>query len=243
MRSIEKFIAWLTAQLKSIYVWGAQGEYNLTDEQIRRMETNSTNADRAIALKRKRQAEGMKDIRAFDCSGLVVCYLLENGYIKSDSTAAGLYEKCKKLTKADLKAGDFVFRYNGTKIHHVGVYIDDEMVIHSKGRDAGVVKEHIDYSGESYWNRYGRFEPLQEGETEMAKVITKTSPLTRGDDIKKLQTALNALGYDCGTADGIAGDKTLAAIQKFAAAHGRAMPNSVTVTAKVGSKTYSGTAK
>lgn len=38
---------------------------------------------------------------------------------------------------------------------------------------------------------------------------------SRGSDVIKLQTALNALGYDCGAADGIFGVKTEAAVRRF----------------------------
>ena len=243
---IEAFIEWLHQQLNSIYVWGAQGEHNLTDEQIRQKETSEDNAKRAIALKKKRQAEGMSVIRAFDCSGLVVCYLISRGYIKADMNAAGLCDICNSITRTQLTPGDLVFRHNGVRIFHVGVYVGDDMVIHSKGRDCGVVKEHISYNGESYWNRYGRLAVMQEqeGSKTMQKVIKKTNPLTKGDDVKQLQNALNALGYECGTPDGIAGDKTIAAIKAFCAAHAEAkMPDAVTVTIKAGTQTYTGTAK
>ena len=38
---------------------------------------------------------------------------------------------------------------------------------------------------------------------------------SKGADVTKLQTALNALGYDCGAADGIFGVKTEAAVRRF----------------------------
>lgn len=37
----------------------------------------------------------------------------------------------------------------------------------------------------------------------------------RGSNVKKLQKALNALGFNCGKVDGIFGDKTLAAVKSF----------------------------
>ncbi len=174
MSKIASFIEWLTAQVGHIYVWGAQGEI-ATEAFIREMETNQTNINRALALYNKRKAEGKKSIKAYDCSGIIVCYLLENGFIKGDSTAAELYDKCAKITHDKLKAGDFVFRHNGTRIHHIGIYAGGDMVIHSKGRDAGVVKEYIGINGENYWDRFGRFEPLQEkeGGSEMAKIIKR----------------------------------------------------------------------
>ncbi len=244
MSKIAKFIGWLVAQVSHIYVWGAQGE-TADEDFIRKMETSETNAKRALKLYNKRKAEGMKPIKAYDCSGLIVCYLLENKLISGDSTAAGLYAKCAKITRDKLKAGDFVFRHNGTRIHHIGVYIGGDMVIHSKGRDAGVVKEHIDYNGENYWNKFGRFELLQkEGGETMETVIKKNTPLMKGEAIKKLQEALNALGYDCGTADGIAGDKTITAIKAFADRHTtQKLPNCLSVSVQTGNKVYKGDVK
>ena len=82
---------------------------------------------------------------------------------------------------------------------------------------------------------------MQESEVKEMKAITKTSPLMKGADIKALQTALNALGYDCGTADGVAGDKTIKAIQAFADNHTtKKLPESVTVTAVINGKEYVG---
>ena len=236
MSKIENFIAWLKEQVGSIYVWGAQGE-TATESLIRNMETSKTNIKRALALYKKRVAEGVKP-KMYDCSGLIVCYFLMSNLIDSDASASGLYDKCKVIKQSDLKAGDLVFHHNGTKIHHVGVYIGDNTVIHAKGRDVGVVKEKFSTNS---WNRFGRYDKLQESEVKEMKVITKTSPLMKGEDIKALQTALNALGYDCGTADGIAGDKTIKAIQAFADTHtAKKLPESVTVTAVINGKEYVG---
>lgn len=37
----------------------------------------------------------------------------------------------------------------------------------------------------------------------------------KGNEVKKLQACLNRLGYDCGEVDGVIGDKTIKAINKF----------------------------
>ena len=236
MSKISDFISWLKEQVGSIYVWGAQGE-TATKALIRKMETSETNINRALALYKKRVAEGITP-KMYDCSGLIICYFLEHGYIATDTNASRLYSKCKAIKQSELKAGDLVFHHNGTRIHHVGVYIGDNMVIHAKGRDVGVIKEKFSTDD---WNRFGRYEKLQESEETKMKTITKTSPLMRGDDIKVLQTALNALGYDCGAADGIAGDKTINAVQAFADKHTtKKLPESVTVTAVINGKEYAG---
>lgn len=41
----------------------------------------------------------------------------------------------------------------------------------------------------------------------------------KGKEVKKLQQCLNYIGYDCGYADGILGDKTISAIRKFKVKH------------------------
>ena len=156
----ERFIEWLNKQIGSIYVWGAQGEFSFNEEWIRKMENSEKNAERAIALFRQRKKEGKSDVCAYDCSGLVVRFFIDNGIIRDDMTAQGLYSCCDKIERELLTPGDLVFRWSGSKIHHVGVYVGGDMVIHSKGRDVGVVKEHIDVNGESYWNRFGRMAAL-----------------------------------------------------------------------------------
>ena len=93
----------------------------------------------------------------------------------------------------------------------------------------------IDASGKSYWNRYGRLAAITDEEmpdvsADEPTVITLTDPYMRGEKVKALQSALNALGYDCGDADGIAGKKTLAGIAAFVEAHdtdGEDVPDTV----------------
>lgn len=41
-----------------------------------------------------------------------------------------------------------------------------------------------------------------------------------GDDVKYLQTRLNTLGYNCGTAEGIFGSATTSAVKSFQQAKG-----------------------
>jgi hypothetical protein len=168
---ISKFITWLREQVErgSIYVWGAQGQHGseITEDWIRRREEEKVNEDRAIALWKKRLAEGHTDIAAYDCSGLIVFWLLLMGLITSDMSSRGLYAKCEKMNRSDLRSGDLVFRENNAgTIFHVGVYVGDNKVIESKGRDDGVVERDISASGSGYWNRYGRLGLLQESDSE-----------------------------------------------------------------------------
>ena len=134
----ELFIKYLKGHVGDIYVWGAQGETNITEKWIRRRETGEKNAERAIALWEKRKAEGRSPIAAFDCSGLIVKFLLDNKLIKKDMSSRGLYSACEKLNdRSQLMPGDLLFRHNGKRIHHVGAYIGCGLVIEAMGRDDG----------------------------------------------------------------------------------------------------------
>ena len=230
------FISWLKSHVGDMYVWGADGEMitgmDSPEQWIHKKETSVANANRAIDFMK---AAAKNPLYAFDCSGLIVAFLMERGYIESDMSSRGLYSACEKIDRSDLEPGDLVFRHNGQRIHHVGVYVGDGMVIESKGRDDGVVMRLIDASGKSYWNRYGRLavitdEEMPDVSADEPTVITLTDPYMRGEKVKALQSALNALGYDCGDADGIAGKKTLAGIAAFVEAHdtdGEDVPDTV----------------
>ena len=246
---IAQFIELLRTQTdRGVYVWGGNGNLltGMSDPRgwIRKHETSTTNANRAIALYDRRVRDGVTEIRAFDCSGLIYWALNKLGLQSSDINSRGLYARCKTLSKADLKAGDLAFRHDGSKIFHVGVYTGNGKVIECIGRDDGVIEHGVDAMGTGYWNRFGRFDLFEEGDNTMAVVLQHTSPMMQGNDIKALQAALNGLGYDCGTADGKVGKRTMAGVAAFAAAHGGGvgaptMPDTATLTISVGDQTYS----
>ncbi len=216
MGNLSKFIAYLHEQVQnhSIYVWGAQGHQGaaITEAWIKRRETSTTNANRAIKFWKKQCASGYGDVlRAFDCSGLGVYFLLENKLIKSDTNANGFMGRCKKIAKADLRIGDFVFKTNSTgRATHIGYVADNELnIIEAKGRDYGVTKSAL-----KGWNVYGR--PPYWTEAEVAELRgagqpTEEKPETpatgfvftrvlkygvRGEDVCEMKRLLNAHGYE-----------------------------------------------
>lgn len=154
---------------KSCYVWGARGEnmssMSNTYDWVLKMETEdgenskAQNAFRVMRLFDKLTEKGVIPVRAFDCSGLVYYVYNKANVISVRRNAESYFKRCKEIQHSDLKAGDLVFRHNGTKISHVGIYIGNGMVIHAKGRDLGVVEEKI---AAYKWNRYGRVEGVQE---------------------------------------------------------------------------------
>ncbi len=248
MNTIDKFIETLRTQVDNgIYVWGGNGEdlraMDAPKDWIKWRETSTANANRAIALYDRRVQSGITEIRAFDCSGLIYWALNKLGLQVSDINSRGLYARCKPINKADLRTGDMAFRHDGSKIFHVGVYTGGGNVIEGFGRDEGVIEHNIDAKGASYWTHFGRFKLFEEGDSTMAVVLQHTSPMMQSDNIKSLQAALNELGYNCGAADGKVGERTMAGIAAFVAAHGGtncspALPDTVRLLIKVGDKEY-----
>jgi len=210
MTNLSKFIAYLHEQVAShsIYVWGAQGQQGkaITEAWIKRRETSTVNANRAIAFWKKQCAAGYGDVlRAFDCSGLGVYFLLENGLIKSDTNANGFMGRCKKIAKADLRIGDFVFKTNSSgRATHIGYVADNDLnVIEAKGRDYGVIKSPL-----KGWSVYGR--PPYWTEAEVAELQGVEKPTVvpegfvftrvlkygvRGDDVCELKKLLAVAGF------------------------------------------------
>jgi len=140
-----------SAEREDIYASGGQGQTGtaLNESWISRMEKSIVNRLRVIKLWKKRKAEGRTDIRAYDCSGLIIELLIKEGYTDSDTNANGIYfNLCHAIGRADLQAGDVV-----GKSGHIGVYMGDGTVVHAKGRAYGVIRESIN---NVRWTRYGR---------------------------------------------------------------------------------------
>jgi cell wall-associated NlpC family hydrolase len=188
MTDVNEFLNLLYSQVdRGIYVWGGNGE-NLSEmdkprEWIARNEADAKDEKRAIALFDQRIADGVTDIRAFDCSGLVYWALKTLGLQKTDLSSRGLYAACEKIEKAELRPGDLVFHSDGKRIVHVGVYVGTNSYIEAKGRDVGVV------CGErkpKYWTHFGRWKAFKDEPIiipETVKVIGGSVRVREGDHV------------------------------------------------------------
>lgn len=226
---LKEFLKYLENEVTngSIYVWGGQGQ-KATNALIDKLETSAANKKTAKALLKKRIKAGFKEVRAFDCSGLVTKAMDETGIMKKgfDTTADGLKKHyVKSLKRWELKPGDLVFRVNSAgKAYHVGVVADWSLnVIEARGRAYGVVKRGLNASGKGYWNAYGRPTALRDEIDEntqpfiLKRLLKKKLVRMRGDDVKAVQKLLINSGYPCGAdgADGIFGAWTDLAVRTF----------------------------
>lgn len=74
--------------------------------------------------------------------------------------------------------------------------------------------------GKLTWGKLYGVSPAMPVETTTVVGSPMVSYGSRGDAVRKLQELLNALGYDCGSVDGIFGSKTKAAVLAFQKANG-----------------------
>ena len=126
------------------------------------------------------------------------------------------------------------------KSGHVGVYIGGGLAIEAEGFAYGVVETKVSKRPWTEWAYLPESMLVYDGVTSMEDVkpsepvvtepekvyafgertLKHTSPDMKGEDVKELQKRLNALGFDCGTADGIFGSKTENGVIAFQTAAG-----------------------
>lgn len=84
----------------------------------------------------------------------------------------------------------------------------------------GRLKSGAGWISLSYTDTVNKAEENTGAKPELTRVLKLVSPNMRGEDVRWAQQRLKALGYDCGTADGIFGTKTDNAVKAFQKAKG-----------------------
>lgn len=169
---------------------------------------------------------------AFDCRGFTYwCLLSAYGMkLKGGGCTSQWGYNVNWLKKGDIKDMPnvvcCVFQYYKGKYQHTGLHIGDGKIIHCSN---GVQWGDISEKGWTHYaipaGLYTAEEVKMAGKPETDKVENVPPTLrkgSRGDDVKKLQETLNAMGYDCGAADGIFGARTEIAVRSFQKANGLA---------------------
>lgn len=157
-----------------------------------------------------------KGMLAFDCRGFTH-YCIEHG-ANIDITGGYVGRQwsddnwdVKGNVSSMLEAVSCVFLDD---MSHTGLYVLHGDVIHCSGE-----VKYDTLTGGRKWAKFAIPKGLYSWR-ELAKLVKGDFSRmlkrgSQGDDVRDMQILLNAIGYDCGTADGIYGKKTEAAVKAF----------------------------
>lgn len=167
---------------------------------------------------------------AFDCRGFTYWCLLQVGITIKGGGATSQYNTAANwVQRGEIREMPevvcCVFQRRNGRMQHTGIHIGGGKVIHcSNGVQWGDTSDKA-------WTHYaipaglyaaeeiaaaGKPDPAKPAET----VVFNLRRGSKGADVVKLQNALNAIGYDCGAADGIFGAATEKAVRAFQADNG-----------------------
>lgn len=220
------------------YVWSLNGElYTREIAEKYDAEKHSTSEWRDPSTYWLKDCAQWIGKMAADCSGGIIGAIRTVDSSYSDRSANMLFSQCAETGTIDTLPeipGLCLWRDG-----HIGIYEGDGCALEFRGTEYGAVRTKVKDRNFTHWGKL-RDVKYEEVNT-LAKVITIQDPITYDADVQKLQTALNALGYDCGTADGKAGKKTMDGIAAFCAAHSTAisLPDTLSLSVEIGGKTYS----
>jgi hypothetical protein len=211
-----EFKSYLISNLGMMYVLGAQG-HKFVDllDKICVMEKNEINlVNNVLTLLEKKLKAGVdiNTLLAFDCSGLGMKWLIDNGIFKYDMTAKDMYNSIPQKVESlnSVRAGDFVFTES---LGHVGYAIGDDSVIEARGTAYGVVLTDL-YKRE--WTKIARPDWWIDVEKPvLRRELYLTDPLMKGDDVEDCQKLLIEKKYNPGKVDGVFGKATKIAVQNF----------------------------
>lgn len=170
---------------------------------------------------------------AADCSGGIVAAIRTKIPTYTDRTAntfRSQFSEYGKISTIPEIPGLAVWR-NG----HIGIYEGNGYVLEFRGTAYGAVRTKLADRGFNYWGKIRDVDysdaKIDSTKWNVYRLLKYTKPMLRGDDVKELQTRLNAAGFDCGKIDGIFGKKTEAAVMAYQKA------KKLTVDGKAGKNT------
>jgi len=204
------------------YVFGAWGEECKPANRRRRVRSDHpTIASKCPAISREVACSPQAcpwgiGVRMYDCRGFTRWLMQQVGLdivnskgqacqtVTNQYNAAGNWQRRGKIGEMP----DCVCNVFDLKHGHTGMHIGGGVVV-----DCSVNVRVVGMTG---WTHYAVHKGLySEGEIPMETIKPTLRKGSRGDLVRELQEALNALGFDCGAADGIFGTKTFNAVVAF----------------------------
>jgi len=177
LNKLQEFIGIVNSKIGSGYVYGGQNDAPLTREALDELVKKFGKTHYYF---KSYSAEKWFGNEYYDCSGLIVYTLQKTGLIQNgaDYTSQDIFSKlCTSITKDQLKAGDLCFQKSKSAIYHVGVYMGNNTVTHSRGTTYGVVNTSL-YSS---FNTFGRLNFFVKGYPEVNVIFKRSAKKVTAD--------------------------------------------------------------
>lgn len=229
------------AEKKDGYIMGATGQdpsgWKDSSWWIAQYDPAHPSAGSAASAANLKKAKYWRDNaeRVWDCNGLAEGYYKDVTGVDINSKARYNYASwCSikgtgTIPAANRVPGAAVFSGStAATISHVGFLLEpvdpgkpegDWYVGEARSVQYGVVITKLNGRGWKWWGLmdkyfdYGDIKPIEEDPVELGDRTLRKGD--KGEDVRELQEQLNALGHDCGAADGIYGAKTVAGVKSF----------------------------
>ena len=170
---------------------------------------------------------GKDGVQEFDCRGFTWWLLHQVGVEISKVGATTQYNTVADWVERGL-TGDMpnlvcpVFKYHADdgKMAHTGMHIGDGVIIHCTSNGGVKYGDLSDTSWTNYAIPKGLYTPEEIEHARGRELVRTLKTGCSGEDVRRLQETLNGLGFSCGKADGIFGQKTKTAVMAFQSAYG-----------------------
>jgi len=123
------------AATAATYVGGGGMEPQTTLTSAAKDEPRKTRVEKALDIMRAQQGDpysyGSAGPNAFDCSGLVYYATHRAGFSNVPRTSGAQASFMRRISKSNIKIGDFVFFSDGGGVYHVGVWVGRNRILHA----------------------------------------------------------------------------------------------------------------
>lgn len=165
-------------------------------------------------------------VQVFDCRGFTWWLLHQVGISISQvgattqyNTAGDWEERGLIRDMPDLVCQVFKYRESDGKMSHTGMHIGGGQILHCTSNGGVKYGSTSDKSWTHYAIPKGLYTPEEIEAARRHETVRTLKTGCSGDDVRELQEQLNALGFNCGTPDGIFGTRTKQAVMALQAAN------------------------